>query len=123
MLSNEVPAHANRPSRDGRRARSLYILASGVAERRDDHDAVWLHPGDVVGTRALLGLADPVPGRVVAVSFCRVLMLTPKALQKLERRDPEIASRLRAAARKYAFAKPADPPAETGETPELVRSD
>ena len=124
VFPGEVPVHANRPGRAGRRARSLYILASGVAERRDDHDAaVWLRPGDVVGTRALLGLADPVPARVVAVSFCRVLLLSPKALQKLERRDPEIAERLRAAARKHALAKPADPSAEAGETPELVRSD
>ena len=60
---------------------------------------------------------------MVAVSFCRVLLLSPKSLQKLERRDPEIAERLRAAARKHALAKPADPSAEAGETPELVRSD
>jgi CPA1 family monovalent cation:H+ antiporter len=123
VLPGEVPVHANRPGRAGGRVRSLYILASGVAERRDDDAAVWLHPGDVVGTRALLGLADPVPGQVVAVSFCRVLLLSPKALQKLERREPEIAARLRATARKHVLAKPAEPSCETGETPEPVRSD
>ena len=123
VFPGKVPVLANRLGRAGPRARSLYILASGVAERRDDDAAVWLHPGDIVGTRALLGLADPVPPRVVAVSFCRLLMLSPKALQKLERREPEIAARLRAAARKHVLTKPADPSAEAGETPELVRSD
>jgi hypothetical protein len=49
--------------------------------------------------------------------------LSPKALQKLERREPEIAARLRAAARKHVLAKPPEPSCETGETPEPVRSD
>ncbi|MBK1668977.1 hypothetical protein CKO28_13145 [Rhodovibrio sodomensis] len=123
VFPGDPPVRPDRPGRAGRQARSLCILASGVAERRDDHATVWLHPGDVVGTRALLGLADPVPAQVVAVSFCRVLLLTRRALRKLDRQEPEIAARLRAAARKQAFAKPAEAPDRGVGTPALVRSD
>ena len=122
VFPGDAPVPAARRGRDGRQTGSLCILASGIAERRDDHAAVWLHPGDVVGVRAMLGLADPTAAQIVAVSFCRVLLLTPKALRRLQRKDPEIAARVRAAARKQAFAKPARPTDADDPTPELVRS-
>jgi CRP-like cAMP-binding protein len=122
VFPGDAPVPAARRGRDGWQTGSLCILASGIAERRDDHATVWLHPGDVVGVRAMLGLADPTAAQIVAVSFCRVLLLTPKALRRLQRKDPEIAARVRAAARKQAFAKPARPTDADDPTPELVRS-
>jgi CPA1 family monovalent cation:H+ antiporter len=107
VFPGETAAAPGRPVRGTRRAGSLYILAGGVAERTDDRAAFWLRPGDAVGVRTLLGLAEPAPAHVTAVSFCRVLVLTPRALQRLARRHPAIAQRLRAAARAQTFARSA----------------
>jgi CPA1 family monovalent cation:H+ antiporter len=84
---------------EGSRLDRLLAIANGVAEVASADPPIWLKAGDSLGARALLNMDTERPGELRAVSFCRIKQLDRKAVQALEKADPEIPLRMRAALR------------------------
>jgi CPA1 family monovalent cation:H+ antiporter len=99
--------------RAGERGSAMYVIASGLVEVRPqasgatDGDGpaeaeaegpIWLTAGQFFGELAMLGLAPRRTADVVAVGFCRLLVLRRRDVERITRADPAVGRTIRAAA-------------------------
>jgi CPA1 family monovalent cation:H+ antiporter len=103
--------------RAGERGTEMYVIASGLVEvrpkapRQDAAPApdpeyaeaaaegpIWLTAGQFFGELAMLGLAPRRTADVVAVGFCRLLVLRRRDVLRISRTDPDVGRAIRGAA-------------------------
>lgn len=84
--------------RTGERGNEMYFIASGVLEVRGIGEPVRLRTGDFFGELAILGPTRRRNADVVALGFCRLLVLRRRDFSKLLARNAELATHIRAAA-------------------------
>lgn len=90
--------------RRGERGDAVYFIASGAVEVQLEGTTVRLGTGDVFGEMALL-LHQPRRADVVAIGYCRLLVLGRDAFRRFLRRHPELWESLRQIARKRLHSR------------------
>jgi CPA1 family monovalent cation:H+ antiporter len=98
MLVPRLALPGERIVRRGERGDAMYFIASGAVEvQREDVDHIRLGTGDFFGEMALL-LRRPRTADVVALGYCRLLMLPRDAFRAFLRAHPEEMQLVRRAA-------------------------
>ncbi|MCS6879473.1 MAG: cation:proton antiporter [Geminicoccaceae bacterium] len=105
--------------RRGERGDAVYFIASGAVEVDLDGEKVRLGTGEVFGEMALL-LHQPRRADVVAMGYCRLLVLRREAFRRFLRRHPELLENLRRIARERLHRR-AEAAYETGPKTGLAR--
>ncbi len=82
----------------GDRGYEMYFIASGVLEVRIEAEPVKLKTGDFFGELSLLSPARRRTADVVALGFCRLLVLGHRDFKKLVARNNDVAERIEQAA-------------------------
>ena len=88
----------------GERGFEMYFIASGVLEVHVAPEPIKLKTGDFFGELAMLGPARRRTADVVALGFCRLLVLRRRDVMKLVARNQDVAEKIRHAAEKRAKA-------------------
>ncbi|MDH3661094.1 MAG: cyclic nucleotide-binding domain-containing protein, partial [Alphaproteobacteria bacterium] len=88
----------------GERGFEMYFIASGALEVRVAPEAIKLKTGDFFGELALLGPARRRNADVVALGFCRLLVLRQRDVRKLVAKNQEFGARIKSAAATRAGA-------------------
>jgi len=88
----------------GERGFEMYFIASGVLEVHVTPEPVKLKTGDFFGELALLGPARRRTADVVALGFCRLLVLRRRDVKKLVERSRDVAGKIKDAAAKRTKA-------------------
>jgi CPA1 family monovalent cation:H+ antiporter len=84
--------------RQGERGDAMYFIASGAVEvQREDEEPIRLGTGEFFGEMALI-LRRPRVADVVALSYCRLLMLRRDAFRDFLRSHPELMQQVRKSA-------------------------
>ena len=84
--------------RRGERGDAMYFIASGAVEvQRPGEEVVRLGTGDFFGEMALI-MRQPRVADVVALSYCRLLMLPREAFRQFLRTHPELMQQVRRSA-------------------------
>jgi len=82
----------------GDRGYEMYFIASGAVEVRVEPTPIKLKTGDFFGELALLKPAGRRNADVVALGFCRVLVLRHRDFKKLVAKDKDVADKIAKAA-------------------------
>jgi CPA1 family monovalent cation:H+ antiporter len=82
----------------GDRGYEMYFIASGALEVRVEPEFIKLKSGDFFGELALMNPARRRNADVVALGFCRLLVLRQRDFVKLVARDSDVASKIEKAA-------------------------
>jgi CPA1 family monovalent cation:H+ antiporter len=82
----------------GERGFEMYFIASGALEVRVTPDPVKLGTGDFFGELALLGPARRRNADVVALGYCRLLVLRRRDVKELVARSQGVAQKIKHAA-------------------------
>jgi CPA1 family monovalent cation:H+ antiporter len=98
LLRPRLALPGERIVRRGERGDAMYFIASGAVEVQLDGGPVRLGTGDVFGEMALL-LQQPRRADVIALGYCRLLVLRREAVRRFLKRHPELAESLRRIAR------------------------
>ena len=75
----------------------MYFIASGAVEVQRDDDVIRLGTGEFFGEMALI-MRRPRVADVVALSYCRLLVLRRDAFRDFLRSHPELMQQVRRAA-------------------------
>ena len=84
--------------RAGERGTAMYLIASGAVEVRNLGVPILLGTGDFFGELSILAPTRRRRSDIVALSYCRLLVLSRRDFRKLVRVNPELEARIRAAA-------------------------
>ena len=108
-LRSRLVAPGETVVRKGERGSEMFFIASGALEVQVTPDPVKLGTGDFFGELALLGPARRRNADVVALGFCRLLVLRRRDVKKLVARNQEVAAKIKdAAAARARTRKPAE---------------
>lgn len=97
LLVPRMALPGERIVRRGERGDAMFFIASGAVEVQRDHDVIRLGTGEFFGEMGLI-LRRPRVADVVALSYCRLLMLPRDAFRNFLRAHPELMQRVRRAA-------------------------
>lgn len=97
-LASRLVAPGQRIVARGERGFEMYFIASGAVEVRTEPTPIRLKTGDFFGELALLGTASRRNADVVALGFCRLLVLRRRDVKALIARDTDVATRIERAA-------------------------
>ncbi|MGI9508131.1 MAG: cation:proton antiporter [Geminicoccaceae bacterium] len=97
-LKSRLVAPGETVVNEGERGYEMYFIASGALEVRVSPDPVKLKTGDFFGELALLGPARRRNADVVALGFCRLLVLRRRDVVKLVASDQAFAAKIRGVA-------------------------
>jgi len=103
-LKSRVVAPSEKVVVEGERGFEMYFIASGALEVRTSQETIKLKTGDFFGELALLGPARRRTADVVALGFCRLLVLRRRDVGKLVARNEDVATKIKQAARARARA-------------------
>lgn len=98
LLRPRLALPGERIVRRGERGDAIFFIASGAVEVQLDEGPVRLGTGEVFGEMALI-LQQPRRADVVALGYCRLLVLRRDAFRRFLRRHPELVDTLRRIAR------------------------
>ncbi|MEK0085443.1 cation:proton antiporter [Benzoatithermus flavus] len=96
--------------RRGERGDAMYFIASGAVEVQREEGTIRLGTGDFFGEMALI-MRRPRTADVVALSYCRLLMLRRDAFRQFLRANPELMQQVRKSAEERLRVRPAEAPA------------
>lgn len=94
LLVPRMALPGERIVRRGERGDAMYFIASGAVEVQRDKDVIRLGTGEFFGEMALL-LRRPRVADVVALSYCRLLMLRRDPFRNFLRTHPDLMQRVR----------------------------
>jgi monovalent cation:H+ antiporter, CPA1 family len=98
LLVPRLALPGERIVRRGERGDAMYFIASGAVEvQRPEDDVVRLGTGEFFGEMALI-MRRPRVADVVALSYCRLLMLPREAFRQFLRAHPELMEQVRRSA-------------------------
>ena len=97
-LTSRLVTPGERVVTKGERGFEMYFIASGALEVRVSPEPVKLRTGDFFGELALIGPARRRNADVVALGFCRLLVLRKRDVEKLVTKNQDVATKLRNAA-------------------------
>jgi CPA1 family monovalent cation:H+ antiporter len=97
-LRSRLTAPGDHVVRRGERGHEMYFIGSGVFEVRLDPAPVLLKTGDFFGEIAILAPNRRRAADVVALGFCRLLVLRRRDVVRLGQRNANFAATIRAAA-------------------------
>ena len=98
LLIPRLALPGDRIIRRGERGDAMYFIASGAVEvQRPEDEVVRLGTGDFFGEMALI-MRRPRVADVVALSYCRLLMLPRDAFREFLRSHPELMQQVRRSA-------------------------
>lgn len=97
LLVPRIAVPGERIVRRGERGDAMFFIASGAVEVQRDRDVIRLGTGEFFGEMALI-LRRPRVADVVALSYCRMLMLPRDAFRDFLRSHPDLMQRVRKAA-------------------------
>jgi CPA1 family monovalent cation:H+ antiporter len=113
LLVPRLALPGERILRRGERGDAMYFIASGAVEVERDDQPIRLGTGDFFGEMALI-MRRPRMADVVALSYCRLLMLPRDAFRAFLRTHPEAMQQVRKSAEERLRARPAEPEREIG---------
>ena len=116
LLRPRLALPGERIVRRGERGDAVFFIASGAVEVQLESGPVRLGTGDVFGETALL-LRRPRRADVVALGYCRLLVLRRDAVRRFLARHPGLAERLRRIARARLAQGGAELPEPDAATP------
>lgn len=96
--------------RRGERGDAMYFIASGAVEVQREEGTVRLGTGEFFGEMALI-MRKPRTANVVALGYCRLLMLRREPFRAFLRSHPELMQQVRRSAEERLRLKPAETPA------------
>ena len=82
----------------GERGSAMYLIASGALEMTDGQTSHTLGTGEFFGESSILHPMRRRKTKVVALGFCRLLVLNREDFRRLEQSDPGLRERIEAAA-------------------------
>jgi CPA1 family monovalent cation:H+ antiporter len=94
LLVPRMALPGERIVRRGERGDAMYFIASGAVEVQRDKDVIRLGTGEFFGEMALI-LRRPRVADVVALSYCRILMLRRDPFRNFLRTHPDLMQRVR----------------------------
>lgn len=94
LLVPRMALPGERIVRRGERGDAMYFIASGAVEVQRDKDVIRLGTGEFFGEMALI-LRRPRVADVVALSYCRLLMLPRDPFRNFLRTHPDLMQRVR----------------------------
>lgn len=94
LLVPRMALPGERIVRRGERGDAMYFIASGAVEVQRDKDVIRLGTGEFFGEMALI-LRRPRVADVVALSYCRLLMLRRDPFRNFLRTHPDLMQRVR----------------------------
>src|SRR3954471_2230450 len=98
LLVPRLPPPGGGGVRQGERGDAMYFIASGAVEvQRPSEEVIRLGTGDFFGEMALI-MRQPRVADVVALSYCRLLMLPRDAFRQFLRTHPELMQQVRRSA-------------------------
>ena len=103
-LRSRLVAPGDRVVTKGERGFEMYFIASGALEVRLASEPIKLKTGDFFGELAILGPARRRTADVVALGFCRLLVLRRRDVMKLVARNQDVAAKIKKAAAMRAKA-------------------
>lgn len=112
LLVPQLALPGERIVRRGDRGDAMYFIASGAVEVERDDEAIRLGTGDFFGEMALI-LRRPRSADVVAISYCRLLVLRRDAFREFLKTHPEQMQQVRSAAEARLRGRKAEPEAAT----------
>jgi voltage-gated potassium channel len=98
LLRSQSVARGDIIAVKGAPARAMYFIVSGEVEAEVQHKKIRFRPGDFFGEMALLH-QTPRQATIVAVTQCRLLVLSAEDFAMLIRKHPAIKKRIEEAAR------------------------
>ena len=106
LLVPQLALPAERIVRRGERGDAMYFIASGAVEvQRDEGEPIRLGTGDFFGEMALV-LRRPRVADVVALSYCRLLVLRRDAFRDFLKRHPDLMQQVRRSAEERLRGRP-----------------
>ncbi|MGF1626408.1 MAG: cation:proton antiporter [Alphaproteobacteria bacterium] len=84
--------------RAGERGTAMYLIASGAVEVRNLGEPILLGTGDFFGELSILAPTRRRKSDIVALSYCRLLVLSRRDFRKLVRVNPQLESHIRSIA-------------------------
>ena len=84
--------------RAGERGTAMYLIASGAVEVRNLDEPVLLGTGDFFGELSILAPTRRRKTDIVAITYCRLLVLSRRDFKKLVKINPALEARIRQAA-------------------------
>ena len=105
-LGSRLVAPGEKVVTKGERGYEMYFIASGALEVRIAPEPIKLKTGDFFGELAILGPARRRNADVVALGFCRLLILRRRDVKKLVARNQDVAARLEGAAAARGASRP-----------------
>ncbi len=97
-LKSHLVAPGEKVVARGERGYEMYFIASGALEVQVSPEPVKLKTGDFFGELAILGPARRRNADVVALGFCRLLVLRRRDVKKLVARNKDVAAMIESAA-------------------------
>ena len=98
LLRSRLVAPGDFIVRSGERGTAMYLVASGAVEVRNLGEPILLGTGDFFGELSILAPTRRRKSDIVALTYCRLLVLSRRDFKKLVRLNPELEARIRAAA-------------------------
>lgn len=98
LLRSRLVAPGEYIVRAGERGTAVYLIASGAVEVHNLGEAIMLGTGDFFGELSILAPTRRRKSDIVAVSYCRLLVLSRRDFKKLVKVNPQLEARIRAAA-------------------------
>jgi monovalent cation:H+ antiporter, CPA1 family len=98
LLRTRLVAPDEHIVRAGERGTAMYLIASGAVEVRNLGAPILLGTGDFFGELSILAPTRRRKSDIVALSYCRLLVLSRRDFRKLVTVNPGLEARIRAAA-------------------------
>lgn len=98
LLRSRLVAPGDFIVRAGERGTAMYLIASGAVEVRNLGEPILLGTGDFFGELSILAPTRRRKSDIVALTYCRLLVLSRRDFKKLVRLNPQLEARIRAAA-------------------------
>jgi CPA1 family monovalent cation:H+ antiporter len=107
LLVPQLALPGQRIVRQGERGDAMYFIASGAVEVQRQGSGVRLGTGDFFGEMALI-LRRPRVADVVALSYCRLLVLPRDAFRRFLKDHPELMQKVRRSAEERLRKEPGE---------------
>ncbi|MEZ5667752.1 MAG: cation:proton antiporter [Alphaproteobacteria bacterium] len=98
LLRTRLVAPGDFIARAGERGTAMYLIASGAVEVRNLGDPILLGTGEFFGELSILAPTRRRKSDIVALTYCKLLVLSRRDFRRLVRINPQLEARIREAA-------------------------